>query len=77
MKSNDTSVNEHTDEILTYKKSSLCSSGTCVEVAIEHNDTVSLRDSKDITQTPLTFSADEWTAFIGGVKNNEFDLAIK
>jgi len=65
---------ENNLDVEVYRRSSLCADGSCVEVAIEHNDTVSLRDSKDITQTPLTFSADEWIAFIGGVKNEEFDL---
>jgi hypothetical protein len=36
---------------------------------------VSLRDSKDISRPTHTFTPQEWTAFLAGVRNGEFDLA--
>lgn len=51
-----------------------CSAGTqCVEVA-EAGGHVHVRDSKLGDMSPvLTFSADEWDAFIATVKRGEFD----
>ena len=49
------------------------SNGQCVEVATTR-DAVAVRDSKNPTGPTLIFSADEWTAFIGGAKDGEFDL---
>jgi len=46
----------------------------CVEVAFSDKG-VLLRDSKNVSIAPLSFTTDEWNAFIGGAKNNEFDLA--
>ncbi|MFA4846571.1 MAG: DUF397 domain-containing protein [Patescibacteria group bacterium] len=45
----------------------------CVSVAIT-SDKVGVRDTKDPSKTTLTFTHDEWTAFIDGVKKGEFDL---
>lgn len=49
----------------------------CVEVAgAEDGDGVLVRDTKDHGNGPvLRFTEAEWTAFVGGVKLNEFDLA--
>lgn len=47
--------------------------GQCVEVA-ELGDVVAVRDSKHPTGPALIFTPDEWTAFIGGAKDGEFDL---
>lgn len=52
-------------------KSSFCSAGTCVEVA-KIQDEYLVRDSKRPGAAPLTFTADEWDAFIKGVHANEF-----
>lgn len=47
--------------------------GNCVEVAvIDHK--VKVRHSKDPNGPVLTFTPNEWQAFIAGVKANEFDL---
>ena len=45
---------------------------TCVSVKID-SDKIQVRDTKDPTKATLTFNKDEWAAFIGGVKNGEFD----
>ena len=56
-----------------FKKSSF-SEGQyrCVEVAIA-NDKILVRHSKEQKET-LSFTFDEWNAFLQGVKNKEFDL---
>ena len=44
---------------------------TCVLVAIKPEG-VALRDSKDDSKNTLFFSHDEWSAFVNGVKGDEF-----
>jgi hypothetical protein len=57
-----------------WKKSSLSmTNGNCVEVAPLGSGSVAVRDSKDRTGPVLQFTPDEWTAFLGGVRNGEFD----
>jgi hypothetical protein len=46
---------------------------TCVETNLGV-DEILVRDSKDPDGPVLRFTGDEWTAFIAGVKLNEFDL---
>ncbi|WP_433243479.1 DUF397 domain-containing protein [Streptosporangium sp. CA-135522] len=56
-----------------WRKSSLSGSGaSCVEVAFV-DDAVAVRDTKDRDGGTLVFRRDEWTAFIGGIKNGDFD----
>ncbi|MEO3854155.1 DUF397 domain-containing protein [Acrocarpospora sp. B8E8] len=45
----------------------------CVEVASNLPGIVGVRDSKHPTGPALIFTADEWSAFLGGVKSGEFD----
>ncbi|WP_330927214.1 DUF397 domain-containing protein [Candidatus Sororendozoicomonas aggregata] len=45
----------------------------CVEVAKDDNR-ILVRDSKDPSCKPLSFTEREWLAFIKGAKNNEFDF---
>jgi hypothetical protein len=52
-------------------KSTRCASGTCVEVA-KVADTYLIRDSKRPEAAPLSFTAEEWTAFVDGVTAGEF-----
>ncbi len=47
--------------------------GACVEVA-ELSDAVAVRDSKDQSGPILIFTPEEWRAFVGGVKDGEFEL---
>jgi len=47
--------------------------GSCVEVR-RHNRAIQIRDSKDPHGPVLTFTPKEWTAFVGGAKDGEFDL---
>jgi len=58
----------------SWVKSSLSfSNGNCVEVAGLPDGAVGVRDSKDTAGPILIFTPDEWHAFIGGVRNGEFD----
>jgi hypothetical protein len=59
---------------LHWQKSSLSmTNGNCVEVAPLGSGGVAVRDTKDRTGPVLRFTPDEWTAFLGGVRNGEFD----
>ncbi|MET8046559.1 DUF397 domain-containing protein [Streptosporangium sp. NPDC005286] len=55
-----------------WRKSSLSGQGSCVEVAFT-DDTVAVRDTKNRDGGTLTFHRDNWTAFIGGIKNGHFN----
>ncbi|MEA2112732.1 MAG: DUF397 domain-containing protein [Patescibacteria group bacterium] len=57
----------------------VCSSATrhkywfCVAVKI-NDDSVQIRDTKDVTDTTLSFTHNEWRAFLKGISNGEFDV---
>ncbi|MGI5165261.1 DUF397 domain-containing protein [Spirillospora sp. CA-253888] len=61
-----------------WRRSARCgANGSCVEVAaLSTTDRlIGTRDTKRGEQSPvLTFSQDEWRAFIGRVKDGVFDL---
>ncbi|GGK37882.1 DUF397 domain-containing protein [Pilimelia terevasa] len=51
--------------------------GNCVEVAdnlLAREGLVFVRDSKNPDAAGLAFTAAEWDAFVGGVRDGEFDL---
>jgi hypothetical protein len=56
-----------------WRKSSWSASNACVEVAFVDGQ-VAVRDSKDQTGPVLLFTSAEWTAFVSGVRDGEFDL---
>jgi hypothetical protein len=58
-------------------KSSASSVTGCVEVAHLPNGLVALRDSKDVSKAPHVFNRREWTAFLTGVRNGEFDQPVR
>ncbi|MEU8358553.1 DUF397 domain-containing protein [Nonomuraea fuscirosea] len=59
-----------------WRKASYCNGATaCVEVAPLADGNVALRDSKQEDGPVLVFTPAEWTAFVAGVMDNEFDLA--
>lgn len=48
--------------------------GHCVEVR-KDGEAIQMRDSKDKGAGPvLSFTTDEWNAFVGGAQDGEFDL---
>jgi Domain of unknown function (DUF397) len=62
--------------VIEFHVSSFCSFGNCVEVGRSADDGVVLvRDTKDRAQEALSFTDEEWTAFVAGVKAGEFDFA--
>jgi len=65
--------NELSDDYSLYKISSKCSTGACVGVAFL-SDSVIVKNTSDEKQSLVTFTHEEWEAFIGGVKNKEFDI---
>jgi Domain of unknown function (DUF397) len=59
---------------LYWVKSSLSfANGNCVEVAGLPDGGVGVRNSRDAQGPVLLFTPDEWHAFLGGVRNGEFD----
>lgn len=57
----------------TFRRSSYCSVGACVEVASNADGTVLVRDAKLDDSPVLAFTRAEWTAFVAGVRAGEFD----
>ncbi|HUC26339.1 MAG TPA: DUF397 domain-containing protein [Streptosporangiaceae bacterium] len=55
------------------KSSFSFANGNCVEVASLNGGTVGVRDSQNAEGLVLRFSQPEWHAFLGGVRNGEFD----
>ena len=59
-------------------KSSLSyANGNCVEVARLPGGEVGVRNSRDSEGLVLRFTPDEWHAFLGGVRNGEFDSFVR
>ena len=56
-----------------WHKSTRSGSAGCVEVATLER-VVGVRDSKDRQGPVLVFRFDEWSAFLAGVREREFDL---
>ncbi len=55
-------------------KSSLSyANGNCVEVTSLPGGEIGVRNSRDSAGLVLRFTPDEWHAFLGGVRNGEFD----
>jgi hypothetical protein len=65
---------ERPDAGAYWVKSSLSfSNGNCVEVASLAKGEIGVRNSRDAEGAVLRFTPDEWHAFLGGVRNGEFD----
>jgi len=59
---------------LGWIKSSLSfANSNCVEAARFESGLIGVRDSKDPRGAVLRFTPAEWSAFVGGVRNGEFD----
>lgn len=57
-----------------HKSTRSSASGDCVEVATNLPGVVAVRDTKDRAGGTLIFVPAEWAAFVGSVKDGEFDL---
>jgi len=65
---------ERSDSGPNWVKSSLSfANGNCVEVANLSGGEIGVRNSRDSAGAVLRFTPDEWHAFLGGVRNGEFD----
>jgi hypothetical protein len=56
-----------------WRKSRHSASAGCVEVRLRSGH-IQVRDSKAPHDGMLTFTPDEWRAFVDGAKDGEFDL---
>ncbi|MGV9242600.1 DUF397 domain-containing protein [Streptomyces sp. NPDC003710] len=66
---------QHNPDELVWKTSSYTNgNGACVEVAVLPDGGRAVRDTKDRDGGIQWYNAAEWTAFIAGVKDGEFDL---
>jgi len=61
------------DQQPRWQRSARCTSGTCIEVA-KVADRVLIQDSKSPDAGALSFTRQEWEAFIQAVKRDEFRL---
>jgi hypothetical protein len=59
------------NETTSWRKSSRCGTNACVEVA-EVDGQYLVRDSKNPGGPVLSFTPEEWTAFVAGVAAGEF-----
>jgi len=55
------------------KSSQSYANGNCVEVASFPGGAVGVRDSRKTAGPVLRFTTGEWHAFLGSVRNGEFD----
>lgn len=60
---------------LPWRRSSFCHGGECVEVAVS-DGVVLVRDTKSPQTGPLSYTLDEFRAFVRGVVAGEFDDLI-
>ena len=58
---------------LWIKSSHSYANGNCVEVSDQPEGTIGVRNSREREGPVLNFTVDEWQAFLGGVRNGEFD----
>ena len=69
-----TTLRSRLDTTSSWMKSSLSyANGNCVEVAGLSGGEIGVRNSRDSGGPVLRFTSDEWRAFLGGVRNGEFD----
>jgi Domain of unknown function (DUF397) len=65
-------MSSHPGPATPWQRSSFCANGSCVEVGYD-GETILIRDSKRRAQSPLKFDVDEFSAFVAGIRNGEFD----
>jgi hypothetical protein len=60
---------------MPWAKSRRCDTNACVEVALAA-DEILVRSSADTEGPVLRFTRAEWIAFIGGVRDGDFDFGL-
>lgn len=63
-------------EVGFHKSVASSNNGSCVEVKTCTCDEILVRDSKDPDGPVLSFTRNEWAAFLVGVKGEEFELPV-
>jgi hypothetical protein len=66
-------IHENHEVELSWRTSSFCTNGACVEVAIT-DESVHVRDSKDTLRPALVYTRAEWREFLAGAKDGQFDV---
>lgn len=61
---------------IPFHTSTFSEQGTCVEVG-RSDGVIQVRDTKNPDGATLAFSAQEWAAFVAGVKAGEFDAEAR
>lgn len=71
-------VTDYPQPIIWSKSRRSANSGNCVEFTDQRARTghIWLRDSKHPEAGPLHFTAAEWVAFVGGTRDEEFDITL-
>jgi uncharacterized protein YeaC (DUF1315 family) len=62
--------------VTEFRTSSYCNFGNCVEVGRTPDGAVVVRDTKNRAQQALSFTDEEWAAFVAGVKAGDFDFDL-
>jgi hypothetical protein len=57
---------------LSWRVAQKCNGGECVRVAA-HGDTIVIGSSKHRDGPVIAYSRDEWTAFVQGIREGDFD----
>ncbi len=60
----------------SWRKSSFCASGECVEVA-RSDGSIVVRNSMEPRLREVRYTPEEWQAFVTGVKAGEFDDLVR
>jgi Domain of unknown function (DUF397) len=61
---------------LQWRTSSACATQNCVQVAATEDAMIAVRNSSDPDGAMVLYSSAEWSAFLAGAKNGEFDNLI-
>jgi predicted secreted Zn-dependent protease len=57
---------------ITWKVAQKCNEGGCIRVASQ-SDQILIGDSKNPSGLVLSYTRDEWNAFVEGVRHGDFD----
>lgn len=70
-------IDTDTSQLHWFKSNRSGSNGNCVEITTDRlasHGVVLLRDSKNPDVAPFAFTRAEWTAFLGGVQDGDFNV---
>ncbi|MBK6873735.1 MAG: DUF397 domain-containing protein [Kineosporiaceae bacterium] len=64
------------DTTPSWLRSSYCQSANCMEVTALDGENIAVRDSKESGGPILTFTRQEFVAFLSGAKSGDFDHLV-